>query len=259
MAPQTLIGYAAAPLPADQLLPWVTSFRRVSDAEIVLLADPAGDYDSLTEYGVRVTQANLRTCPDDQYSVYRDRWLAVAKQPLRGMVLLTDTRDVYFQRDPFPQIGDRITVATEGAHFKVDSWNRDRMMQYFPDHATAMMAAPNICAGVVGGPAKLIRELAGAVWLRCHDKPGMADQAALNLALRIDYPYHAIPYTEAWCCHCARISSTSWYTEEMPKIGHGMVVSPTAGPFAIVHHWPMYGQLKHFGDLTWNCCSTTTR
>jgi hypothetical protein len=256
VATETVVGYAAAPLEVGKLYPWITSLRRHRpDVRVVLLCDPLLDYHDLElgPHRVELIEAHLHWDKRDPVSVWRDRWLCVSELDLDGTVLLTDTRDVFFQRDPFPQITDRITVGTEGGTFRVDKWNRDRLELYFPEYAAEMMNAPNICAGVIGGPAKLIRSLARDIWERCKDKPAECDQAALNITIQKQYAgeYVAIPYTQAWVCHCARMLSP-WAdgprTEEYPDIMDGMVLSASRRtPFAIVHGWPFSRRLSHFG------------
>ena len=278
----TVVSYAAAPLRPELLFPWAASLRQVAPtARVVLLADPAPAYEVLQHlYDIEVHQASLRRDPFDvgpegmdqwrgAVSVYRDRWDEIAKLtdqdgPVSGTVLLTDARDVVFQRNPFPQIvrdDCAITVASEGVTYKNDVWNRQYLMQGWPTKLGAMINRETICAGVVGGEASTLHLLARAVHAALEGKTGMWDQTALNLVLRSEIfaPHvRALPYSEGWCCHCAQMI-TPWAREnakliprleEMPKVSEsGHLVTRKDMPFAIVHHWPMVPQLSHFGTL----------
>jgi hypothetical protein len=269
----TLIGYAAAPLDPDLLIPWAASFRRVCPNDrMILLADPALAYTKLEDFfDIEVVPANLHTDPFDVppdgeafrgcVSVYKDRWAEVSKLdlPMDGKVLLTDTRDVFFQRNPFDQITDKITVATEGVTYKTDPWNRMLLDRFYPEMRTTMMDFPTICAGVVGGIWRDVQYLAAVVRAECNDKSGLIDQVALNVVLRrMTEGWQAIPYTQAWTCHCAQMlapwvparASVHPRTEETPLLMQsGLLTNRRNVPFAVVHHWPMVPQLKHYSKV----------
>lgn len=266
----TLIGYAAAPLPADALLQWIASFRQVCpNNRVILLADPAEAYASLTDFfDVEVVQTNLHSNPFDVppgtesfrgcVSVYKDRWRAVAELELPDdeSVLLTDTRDVLFQRDPFAgaQV-DGVLVATEGELFRHNPWNRAMLDRYFPEYRAIMADFPTICAGVVGGRFRHVKDMAQQITKLCNEKTGMAEQAAVNIVLRTSkLPVYIAKYDRsAWCAHCASIISP-WAiarptpkTEEIPVLlRSGHLANRSGRLFAVVHHWPMVPQLRHF-------------
>jgi len=270
----TLIGCVAAPLPPEDLFQWAASIWQVApETRIILLADPAWGYQALNDYyGVEVVQAQLHTNPFDCpggndawrgcVSIYKDRWDAIAR--IEGIeetekVLLTDVRDVFFQRNPFPQIGEKITVATEGSTFATNRWCRFVLDKYLPEHRAFLSDKTIVCAGVIGGPWARIKGFADLVYEACGKRSGMVDQMVVNLVLHSQQvEWEAIPYSEGWCCHCASMltpyaleaAKLHPRTEEMPLLsskGHLMTRSQKA--FAVVHHWQMVPQLKHFADV----------
>ena len=264
-----LIGYAATPLPPDTMLPWIQSFRRhCPNHRVILLADPPENYAELAKYDMEIVPANLRTNPGDidteeKYrgvvSVYKDRWEEVQKLGLSQseIVLLTDTRDVFFQRDPFEQIDPyALTVATEAVKLGHDLWNIERLKKYYPDNVKEVENFPSICAGVLGGPYGLVKLFAKLVRTKIANRTGMADQGAFNIVLRTSgLPWDFLPYSMGWCCHCAQtiapwVPPDKHLFEEKPALmKNGELWTKSGKPFAIVHHWPMVPQLRHFGDV----------
>jgi hypothetical protein len=275
----TLIGYAAAPLTAEALLPWITSFRKHCPHDrVILLADPVQDYTALEQYGVDLRACNLRSNPYDIpegpnayrgcVSVYKDRWKAIADLSLgdHEQVLLTDARDVYFQRNPFTDLlPSKLTIAHESVPWGGDAWNEEQLLRFYPQETLhRLLLRETLCAGVVAGPWRVVRDFAEAVYGECGTASGMKDQAAFNVIARFyPWPLYVPRYRVGWCCHCAQTiapwaieaAKTKPRTDEVPGLylpgpdEPGIVTTQRGIPFAIVHHWPMVPQLAHFGKV----------
>ena len=255
----TLIGAASAPMAPEDIIPWIASFRDVCpENRVILLTDQPDAFEVERKvWDLEIRRADLNTAPNDlpprgegwrgNISVYKDRWreLGLLGLPGNEIVLMTDTRDVIFQRDPFEQIHpDCVTVASEGETFGTNYWNRRMLEMYWPEHASPLYNTVSICAGVVGGPYHLLRDLGRDVWTLVRHKSGMGEQALVNILLRDGRPLHIIPYTEGWCIHCAAML-TEWAKpekdrlEETPDIIQGRMFTKSGRLFALVHHWPM--------------------
>lgn len=260
---------------AKQLTPWASTARRyAAKSRVVLLAQDPSEYEGLAvRYGIEVIGSSLTmprneaqeaARPDPVY-VFKSRWRAIADflaldlAPADEDVLLTDTRDVIFQRFPLLHEPDgRVLVATEGIMFRHEAWNRERLLHYFPDEAEALLDQAVICAGVLQAPKAVLAALAMTVWAKLRGKPGEADQMALNLVLRSGtYAMEVVPYTQAWCCHCAQMLAGSTIlrrnvplrSEQPPKLKGMQVVEPALHiPFAIVHQWTIVPALRLYGE-----------
>lgn len=273
----TLVGAVAAPMTARQLYPWIASFRQCTKsnpARVILLADPVERFLELADYfDVEVIPAELRRNPVDPgvpgfndkraaVASYKYRWDAIADalEPLDGTepVLVTDTADVLFQRNPFGFESDKVSVAGEGVLYKNDPWNRQYLTTYFPEHRAALATVETLCAGVVAGPAWLVQRLACNIWDAIREFSGIADQTAMNVVLRTQWDtadWRAVPYEEAWTCHCSQLLAP-WARDKeriqpVPVLlssGH-VAERESKQTFAIVHHWPMVPELAHFGKV----------
>jgi hypothetical protein len=105
-------------------------------------------------------------------------------------VLITDVRDVFFQRSPFDLVvADKIHVAMENPSISLGEceWNRGWLRAGFGDQAVAALADEQIsCAGTTLAPAdQMIRYLTTLLARICEmdDAMNCADQAAHNLLL----------------------------------------------------------------------------
>jgi hypothetical protein len=233
-------------LPEVILTPWAWSARQYYKGRIVLLAQQPEEYDRLAkEYDIELRTAHLHR-DNDKVGVWKYRWEEIAsllsRETNNPNVLLTDTRDVVFQRAPFRE-GSGLYAATEGRTFATCRWNNMRMQKYFPEHFAEAQTWPNICAGVIQGPATVLTTLARAVAKHLHGKPGEADQAAVNIELR-KLGVETVPYSEAWACHLVQMSPLSFCfeagvrSERLPALVGGRIVAGTT-PFAVVHQWPV--------------------
>ena len=105
-------------------------------------------------------------------------------------VLLTDVKDVVFQRDPFDfAIGERINVAMENPNISVGScpWTSQWLLAGYPPEVLERLKDEEMsCAGTTLAPVPLIMrylELMLAEIARMKDAYECADQAAHNLLL----------------------------------------------------------------------------
>lgn len=268
-----ILGVAVG-LTAKQLTPWASTARRHAAAErVVLLAQKPDEYEVLHEkYGIEVIGASLapvRGSADerDPVFVFKSRWRAIQDflaldTDSKGdeIVLLTDTRDVIFQRYPIQPMtvpGEDFLVATEGVTFADEEWNRTRLLKYFVKGGPAILGTPIICAGVVQARKLMMQALAQGMSTKLRDLPGEADQMALNLILRdtnAAFPgsVNVMPTFYAWTAHVAQHPQSQVYkhgrrTEPLPTI-NGLSVEYEGVPFAIVHQWTYIPGLRPLAE-----------
>lgn len=255
-----IVGFVSRLAP-DVILPWVASARlSVPDASVTLFADDYPKYAQLQKYGIKVFgRTNLWTDESDPYGVYIDRWNVLRDWlPLvrpDNQVLVVDTRDAVFQRDPFPQMVDgKINVANELLLHREHEWARTRAA-YFPmPQAEKLLGSPIICAGVWGARADLAAAFAGDVYHYVRQRRGDFEQHGVNVVMREMYGQnlHEHPYETAWCAH---LSLTYGPTRKRDHPGRPVLIPGPVGPvvypelsgtpFAIVHHvWAKWPELK---------------
>jgi hypothetical protein len=184
-------GYEAA-----AVRPFLRSLRASgSRAEVVLLlhGNPPGTAAALAAEGAAAVPVALAGVPGEvSYNVAR--WAATrdhlaARRDL-GRVLLTDVRDVVFQRDPFPGLDDALHLFLEhparpvGRCIWTSSWIRYR----YGDAALPPLAARSIvCSGVALGGAAAVadftRRVAGELppELRATNYMAGYDQGVVNV------------------------------------------------------------------------------
>jgi len=156
-------GYRAA-----EVLPLVRSLRAAgSRAELVLLLhrNPEGTKEELVSEGAEVVEVELPGVPEEvSYNVARWAHLAqqLALRPQTDRVLLCDSRDVLFQREPFAAVGGGAVHLFEehpakrvGGCLWTSSWIRYR----YGDAALPPLAGePVVCSGYVVGDANLMHD-----------------------------------------------------------------------------------------------------
>jgi hypothetical protein len=73
-------------------------------------------------------------------------------------VLLTDSRDVVFQGDPFVHAGQALLNGVESAHIRDSIWNSQWVYRLYDDEATlrSLISQRVLCAGVTLGPAEYV-------------------------------------------------------------------------------------------------------
>lgn len=269
-----ILGVAVG-LTAKQLTPWASTARRHAAAErIVLLAQKPEEYDVLHEkYGIEVIGASLaapRGSPDadDAVYVYKSRWRAISdflsldtESKGTDIILLTDTRDVIFQRYPILDMtipGEDFIVASEGVIFAEEDWNRTLLLRHFPTEGPPLLGAPIICAGVVQARKLMLQALAQGMMLKLQGLPGEADQMALNIILRdtlAAFPgsVNVLPTFYAWTAHLAQHPGSQVYkhakkvTQPIPTL-NGTSVEFEGVPFAIVHQWTYLPVLRALSE-----------
>ena len=244
-------GYDAA-----AALPFLRSLRASGcEAEVVLLlhGNPAGTAAALAAAGARTKSVALAGVPATvSYNVARYAALAacLAHRPAARRVLLTDVRDVVFQRDPFSAIGDASLhlflehpARTIGQCLWTSSWVRFR----YGDAALPPLAdRPIVCSGVVLGAAAAVRDYLALVagelpaTLRATNYMAGYDQGVVNvLAHGGRLPAATLhPYHDTAVLHLGNTPAGGVTCDE-----RGEVVNDAGMPVAVVHQYDRHPEL----------------
>lgn len=178
----------------------------------------------------------------------RDRWLAfyhLLSALDHAACVLSDSKDVVFQRDPFPLFtSDGIHFVSEELTHAQLSWNLDQQygLQSSIGVRCDLSGTPVINAGVVCGSVARLREFSILMYSNLlTSDPDSSDQAMLNLL------YHAflhrsthvlLPSTSRLCAIGASAHYRTTHEMDDGLRWSGEAVSDACGElYALVHQW----------------------
>jgi len=220
-----------------------------------MLCDDEKTYEALKESKVEPVQAMLWPAGPGHNGIFNHRWGAIhqhlQKVEKDTKVLVTDTKDVIFQRDPFEMMSPgMINVATEGHLGKYNPWVREQTARMPNVLRPTLDNNPVICAGVWGSDAATAAQFSGDVYDLVRDWPSDVEQNGMNAVLQLLYKdkLNAIPYARSWCAHLAQMykpRGPAGRSEIIPEFRDGQMWSGN-NLFAIVHHvwWWKWPELK---------------
>lgn len=104
-------------------------------------------------------------------------------------VLITDVRDVYFNRDPFTDIpDDKLIVTSEELHYADHEWNHTHLHYNLGVIGLSKLTDELIYnVGVFGGPSSLVQQVAADIYLMSVGKQRVADQTSFNYLIQTRY------------------------------------------------------------------------
>lgn len=276
----------------DQLRNWVKSAKAVIDenTDIVVLAtdmkretieklDAEGV--KLGLYGGADADGNLASKPDGLLPVVKRffyTWDYLRQQTDVDEVIVSDTRDVVFQANPFRNFGLRsnlIMAAPENLQIENEPWNTTNFMNTFGPFIHQQYKNRMICcAGVIGGEYKIITDMMQMIFQLCLGRriPN-PDQAVYNwLIWQSPYNEGLEIMNNQWCINIGTIEAavkegsgdiglvcakdpSYWdtyranYLNRQPVIDMLGEVSDTMnGLYAIVHQYDRVDSLKRAID-----------
>ena len=231
-----------------QLEPFLRSLRRFTEAEVVLLVDDLKP--SLAELvrtlQVRTLKINL-SFPPVWINVFRFKMLAnlMANQNKYKRVLITDTRDVIFQADPFESVStDELCLAVENITFETCEHNGPWYARLFGKTNFERVASNRVlCAGTtIGGfnPIKTyLDEMSGQLDKLLARRLAFfnCDQAVHNyVAYEVLEPNQQgirFRFEKSG----VGIISTLHYDETLTFDRNGVLLDTSLKPVPIVHQW----------------------
>lgn len=234
---------------------WKESFRRVSDAEVVLLNANAKPEDlwACDSLNIRHVEVNV----PDTYHINHKRLEHLARfigESDAELFLVTDVFDVAFQEDPFLKMDLEnydVFVSGEGVTVNQEPWNADNISKLFPDRRQKCGAQEVLCSGVIAGKREQMVRLYERMFRLCEeagDGHNIKDQAALIvMATDGEIPrLKVFNLDEGWAMHCAVAGPTqffeSWGFRDsirygIPRMEDGRVLTSDGRPYDIVHQF----------------------
>lgn len=104
-------------------------------------------------------------------------------------ILITDVKDVYFNRNPFDQIdADKIVASSEEIFYEKEDWNRAHLHYNLGlIGITQLMNKKVHNVGVFGGPHELVKQICADIYLISIGKHKVADQTSFNYLIQTKY------------------------------------------------------------------------
>jgi hypothetical protein len=104
-------------------------------------------------------------------------------------VLITDVKDVCFNKNPFNQLkADRLTASSEIVLYKNEEWNQAHLIYNLGlIGRQVLINQPVYNVGVFGGDARLVRDMCSDIYLMSCGKPKVADQTSFNYLINTKY------------------------------------------------------------------------
>ena len=249
-----VLGYATG-YDSHDIAPFVRSLRAVFDGEIALVVDDRDDVRTLlAEYDVRMLSAETIHGWEPHAVVARfaafDRYLTHRTDV--GSVLITDVRDVLFQKPPFAPQPVGLEVFVEGDRLGDHAFNMKYLRALVGDTmATALAPAPAICVGTVTGPrADVVRFCRMVLMLAAIPRSEMggafgADQAACNIAIHMGLLKAEVRD------NYGRVATIGLTHCDALSLRDGEVVNPDGSVSAIVHQHDRHPHLARAMHERW--------
>lgn len=241
-----VLGYATG-YDSHDIAPFVRSLRAVFDGEIALVVDDRADVRALLdEHDVRGLSAEVIEGWRPHAVMARfaafDRYLT-GRTDLRS-VLLTDVRDVLFQKPPFSPQPAGLEVFVEGDRLGDHAFNMKYLRALVGEAMAAALApAPAICVGTVMGPrAEVVRFCRMVLMLAAIPRSELggafgADQAACNIAVHMGLLEAEVRD------NYGRVATIGLTPGDALGLKDSLVVNPDGSVSAIVHQHDRHSHL----------------
>jgi hypothetical protein len=288
MAMKDLIIGAASNYTYDQVKFWINSIKKTGfDGDVVLVVTNMKntDLEKIAEQGVQILAYGYKDAEGSYVShsslaPHVERFFhiwnyLVQCQPYR-FVIVTDVRDVVFQKDPIGYLGytldyeKKMVAAGEGLKYKDEPWGNQNYLQTFGPHFYERMKDLEIFnVGVLAGKHPVINDLLLMLFQMSINRPiPVVDQAVYNFLLRLNFTHAGTefePNDSEWAVNLgttlpaiasgagdigmrndptAQILYQSKYLAEQPVIENGIVYNSKKEKVCIVHQYDRVAGLK---------------
>lgn len=113
---------------------------------------------------------------------------------LYDKVLITDVKDVYFNRNPFEEIPtDMIIASSEEITYEEEKWNKEHLHYNLGLIGLSKMLKEKVYnVGVFGGKYDLVKSMCEDIYLMSIGKYKVADQTSFNYLIQTKYKYNTL-------------------------------------------------------------------
>lgn len=208
MSKDLIIG-AASNYTYDQVSPWINSIKKSGfpgDIAMIITNMKTEDIEKIAQQGVDVMLYGQKDAngnyvnksgmaPHVERFFYLWHYLRNCKTIYRN-VIVTDVRDVIFQRDPSDFMSESLDyhsfiAAGEGLYYRDEPWGSQNYLQTFGPFFYDRMKDYEICnVGVIAGKHMLVNDLLLMIFQMSINRPiPVVDQAVYNFILRLNMVY----------------------------------------------------------------------
>lgn len=177
-------------------------------------------------------------------------------------VVMTDVRDVIFQKDPFPyleqQLKDNYTLlaSSEGQLYSNEAWGLDNLKQGFGPIIPTLLNLEESSiynVGVIGGVAQDFANLCLILYEMSHRLFIPNDQSSFNVLIKtiLKEKILLVNHDDPWAVHCGtcldpnKSDLNKLFQTKMPQIVDGNFLTPAGGMYAMVHQWDRTEYAQH--------------
>lgn len=254
----------------DRIDNWVKSAIKNSKCEIVLLVLDTIIPESIKELefnGVKIIHtptkdsSDVNICKWERHIKVREYLKSLDEN---DVVLLTDTLDVVFQKDPFEWFKQNakkdIVLTSEGILHVDEPWNMRSILEDHNEFVDEIKQQEVINSGVMIGKVKPISSILLHTYMSTKGlNPSSADQPALNVILLSSFikdQIQIINSDDNFVIHCAVAGPTSlfhsWgfsknYKYGLPILKNDEIINEkTNEPFCLVHQYNRVEEWNQF-------------
>jgi hypothetical protein len=188
------------------------------------------------------------------------------------IVVTTDVKDVYFQKDPcewvLGALGNKhLIAASESIRYKDESWGDDNLMQCYGPYVHNIFKDNKIYnVGTIGGEVEYVADMCFNIFTNAVNRPiPIVDQAVYNVLINT-HPFkdaiHFADHEEGWAIQLGTTGDPSkmdtfrpHLTEPEPILDYekGVITTTSGKQHCIVHQYdriPLWRELvmKKFGQ-----------
>jgi hypothetical protein len=172
------------------------------------------------------------------------------------MTIITDTRDVCFQRNPDDYFQERymspcITMPSENVLFKDEPWNMGMVTQLFGPIIADGLKNKHACnSGTFFGPSVIMKKFLLHMFLVERDFSSTgSDQPTMNVLGHSDALTHVLPMNEGWAFQCGTTIDPKKNFPQITPLNHkitsdGIVTLTDGTPYVILHQYERVPSLK---------------
>lgn len=229
---------------------------------MILMGDNLDVRNNLTNIGVEVivkpSTLGTRSSNNERFFFQNE----VLKSRKEKYTIMTDSKDVIFQKDPFDFVIEKtenydydLVCASEGLLYKDEPWGNMNLMQSYPELYHQYKNNPIMNVGVIGGPTEKVANVSLDIYnmTKISKTNYHSDQSSFNVLCadeRRGYKVYQSRSEEGFAVHCGTMiqgvtdgafnlsdKNKNLLLEPPAVVENGIVKTHKKEPYLIVHQW----------------------
>lgn len=175
-------------------------------------------------------------------------------------VIMTDVRDVIFQKNPIDflknHINQELIISSEAITFGKEAWNAENLVRGFGPFLLELSKDWTVYnVGVLAGKPSAMKNLFLTLYNSTVGRYIPSDQSAFNVMLReglLKGRFLHTGHDSNWACQCGttldpeKAHYRSVLTEPIPVVKNGLVYNTNGELFHLVHQYDRVPELKRY-------------